>query len=178
MDGKIQMRQCLLKKAFTLIEVLISIVLLGIMFTYVYTIINSTKAQNNHYLKKADTIQTEQKIFNLLSLDIAESTSKISISNGFRYDLISFKTQNSIYEIVNPNVLYFVSKKESALIRVESLEPLKLDNKEQVAHAFLYADILTTDTLSFKASQDGDFVTIMLRSPSLKPMVFQIPTIN
>ncbi|MDA3909704.1 MAG: prepilin-type N-terminal cleavage/methylation domain-containing protein [Sulfurimonas sp.] len=172
------MRLYSLKKAFTLIEVLISIVLLGIMFTYVHTIINSIKVQNNRYLEKADTIHSEQRIFNLLSLDIAEATSTISISHASRYDLISLKTQNSIYEIINPNILYFVSKKDNALIRVESLEALKLDNKEQITQAFLYADILTTDTQSFKVSQEGDFVTIMLRAPSLKPMVFQIPTTN
>ena len=178
MDGEIKMRTGGLKKAFTLIEVLVSIVLLGIMFTYVYTILNSVKTQNNRYLEKADTIQKEQKIFNLLSLDIAKSIGKISISHGSRYDLISFTTQNSIYEIINPNILYFVSKKDNALIRVESLEPLKLDNKEQIVHTFLYADILTTHTISFKASQDDNFVTVMLRSPSLKPMVLQIPTMN
>lgn len=178
MDGKIKMRFYGLKKAFTLIEVLISIVLLGIMFTYVHTILNSIKAQNNRYLEKADKIHSEQKIFNLISLDIAESTSKISISHATRYDLISFTTQNSIYEIINPTVLYFVSKKDNALIRVESLEALKLDNKEQITKSFLYADILSTNTQSFKVSQEGDFVTIMLRAPSIKPMVFQIPTTN
>ncbi|WP_373035044.1 type II secretion system protein J [Sulfurimonas sp.] len=167
-----------LKKAFTLIEVLLSIVLLGIMFTYVHTILNSIKNQNNHYLEKADKIQAEQKIFNILTLDIAQSISNINISHATKYDLIGFKTQNSIYEIINPNVLYFVSKKDNALIRVESLEALKLDNKEQITQAFLYADILTTDTLSFKVSQVGDFVTVMLRSSSIKPMVFQIPTIK
>jgi len=167
-----------LTKAFTLIELLISIVLLGIMFTYVHTILDSIKNQNNNYLQKADTIHAEQKIFNLLNLDIAESTSAISISYGSHYDLLSFTTQNSIYEITNPSVLYFVSKKDKALIRVESLQGLKLDNKEQITRSFLYADILTTKTLSFKASQDGDFVTIMLRAPSLKPMVLQIPTTN
>lgn len=179
MDAKIKMKPAQLKKAFTLIEVVISIILLGIIFTFLYTTIDSLKQQNNHYIKKADSIKKEKKIFALFNLDIAQAIGSISITHASRYDLMQFKTKHSIYEIIEPSVLYFVSKKEHALVRVESLEPFKLDNKEQIVKTFLYADILATNTTSFKISnKKAGFITILLRVPTIKPMLLQIPIVS
>jgi len=178
MDTKVQMKNTHIKKAFTLVEVIISIALLGIMFTFLYSSINSVKKQNNRYLEKSSMIEKEKEIFRLFSLDCAQIVGSVSISYGQEYDVIQFKTKHSIYEIIEPSVVYLVSKKDNALLRVESLEPFSLDVKEKVEEIFLYADILTTDTISFKGSFKDGFVTILFRSKNLRAMVLKIPTIS
>jgi len=131
MVTKSKMKNSNIKSAFTLIEVLISVVLLGIIFTYLYSTINSVKKQNMHYIDKSELIIKETQLFRLFNLDITEIIGGVNISNHGRYDVVQFKTKNSIYGIIEPTVLYFVSKKENSLIRVESMEGFDLYNKDQ-----------------------------------------------
>lgn len=164
------------KTAFTLVEVLISILLLGIIFTYLYSTIDSLKLQNNHYIQKSESIQKEAKLFGMLNLDIAQARS-VSISRSGRYDILNIKTKNSLYGMIDPNVIYFVSKKDSALIRVESLDGFDMNNKEQITSMFLYGDILFSECDSFKASdKDAGFVSVFIRNEDIKPMLLKIPT--
>ena len=102
----------------------------------------------------------------------------VKITHSKKYDVLEFKTINSIYQIIEPNITYFVSKKDNALVRVESLEPFKLDKKEEINKIFLYADILVPSSISFKASYKEGFLSILFRSKSLRPMVLKIPTIT
>lgn len=170
--------KCLQRGAFTLIEVLISIVLLGLIFTFLFGTINNLKQQNNHYIDKANTIKAEERIFLLLNLDVMQVIGTISISPGDRFDVIQFKTRNSIYGIIEPTVIYLVSKKDNALIRLEALKAFDLYNKDQLTREFLYGDILSTECISFKASYKDGLVSLLLRSKNLKPMVLKIPTVS
>jgi len=165
-------------KSFTLIEVIISVVILGILFTYLFSTINSTKMQNKSYIIKSDKIKNEKQIFRLLNLDLAQILGNVKITHTKKYDVLVFKTRNSIYQIIEPTVTYFVSKKDKALVRVESLEPFSFDIKEEVDKVFLYADVLSEDTVSFKALYKDGFISILFRSKNLRPMVLKLPTIS
>ena len=79
-------------KAFTLIEVMISIVLLGLIFTYLYGTINSMKQQNKPYISKSDNMHHQRKVYQLFYLDISRIVGGVAISVGSSYDRISFKT--------------------------------------------------------------------------------------
>jgi prepilin-type N-terminal cleavage/methylation domain-containing protein len=177
MDAKRRMIQKNKKNAFTLIEVLVSIVLLGIIFTYLYSTINSLKMQNNHYIQKSDAIKEENRLFMLLTLDIAQAVGTISPSHSGKYDIINFKSKNSIYGIIEPQIMYFVSKKDNTLIRVESLDGFDINNKDQLSTTFLYADILAPECESFKVANNKDgFISVLLRAKGLKPILLKIPT--
>lgn len=166
------------KSAFTLVEVLISILLLGIIFVYLYSTIDSLKLQNNHYIQKSDSIQDEMKIFRILNLDIAQAKS-VSVTRSGRFDILNLKTKNSLYGIIDPSVMYFVSKKDNALLRVESLDGFDMNNKDQITNMFLYSDILFNDCESFKASnKDAGFVSVLVRNKDIRPMLLKIPTIG
>ncbi|MDF1875398.1 prepilin-type N-terminal cleavage/methylation domain-containing protein [Sulfurimonas sp. SAG-AH-194-I05] len=166
------------KNAFTLVEVMVSIVLLGLIFTFLYSTINSVKKQNNHYIAKSDTIKHEERIFVLFNLDITQIIGNISVTSGIRYDIIQFQTRNSIYGIIEPQLIYLVSKKDNALVRIESLKGFDLYNKDQLTREFIYGDILTTDCISFKVSHKDGIVSLLFRAKNLKPMVLKIPTVS
>mgnify|MGYP002631013708 CR=1 FL=1 len=177
MGTKRKMRVCY-KKAFTLVEVMVSIVLLGLIFTFLYGTINSIKQQNNHYIEKSDFIETEERIFTLFNLDITQIIGPLNITIGDRFDVMQFKTKNSIYGIIEPSVIYLVSKKDNALIRVESLSYFDLYNKDQLTKEFIYGDILSTECISFKVGYKDGLVSLLFRAKNLKPMVFKIPTVS
>jgi len=166
------------RTAFTLIEVMVSIVLLGLIFTFVYSAINSMKQQNNHYISKSNEVEIQEKIFSLLNLDITQVIGGISISSGDRFDIIQFKTKNSIYQIVEPNVTYFVSKKDKALVRIESINGFNLFSKDDFIREFMFGDILTTECISFKVSYKEGLLNLLLRGKSIKPMILKIPTVS
>lgn len=166
------------KRAFTLVEVMVSIVLLGLIFTYLSSTINSVKQQNNHYIEKSDLLQKEKDIFLLINLDIAQAIGEVSISKQGRYDLIQLKSKNSLYQIIEPNITYFISKKDNALIRVESLATFDFKDKDQLSRTFLYADILADNIQSFKAGSKDGLINILFRAKNIKPMVFKVPTVS
>jgi len=165
-------------KAFTLIEVMISIVLLGLIFTYLYGTINSMKQQNRSYIVKSDNMHYQRKVYQLFYLDISRIVGGVAISIGDSYDRISFKTKNSLYEIDNPYITYFVSKKDKALIRIESLKPFNFNSKDDASKSIFFADIVAKNMTSFKLFNGGGFVEMLFRAKELKPMVLKIPTIS
>ncbi len=165
-------------KAFTLIEVLISIGLMGIMFIYLSSTVNSVKIQNAHYIGISDKVKTEKRIYRLFNLDLTQIIGKVKITNNTNFDIIEFQSKNSIYGIIYPTIYYLVSKKENALIRIESLDAFKFDNKEDISNIFLYADILAKDCISFKVYFKKGFIGLLFRAKDLRPMVLQIPTIS
>ncbi|MBL0707962.1 MAG: type II secretion system protein [Sulfurimonas sp.] len=170
------MRNFKSRKAFTLVEVMVSIVLLGLIFTFLYSTINSVKKRNANYLEKSEIIKKEERIFVLFNLDFAQAMGKISITNGTRFDVVKFRTRHSIYGILEPHVVYLVSKKDKALVRLESLKSFDLDNKDQLSRVFMYGDIVVKDCVSFKISHKDSLINLLFRSKELKPMVLRIPT--
>ena len=165
-------------RAFTLIEVLISIGLMGIMFIYLSSTVNSVKQQNSHYIEISDKVKVEERIYRLFNLDLAQIVGKVKITNSNGFDLIEFRSKNSIYGIIRPTIYYLVSKKENTLIRVESVKSFKFDSKDDISNIFMYGDILAKDCISFKVYFKKGFIGLLFRAKDLRPMVLQIPTIS
>jgi len=166
------------KKSFTLVEVLVSISILGIIFTFLFETTNTTKQQNQHYIKKANGIYSESKIFKTFINDFSQVIGAASVIYGKKYDIVRFKTKNSVHNIIEPYVTYFVSKKNLALIRTESLEKYDLYKKEDIYKEYIYSDILVQDTKSFKVFFKNDFFNVMLRTKELSPFVLKLPKVK
>ncbi len=166
------------KNAFTLVEVMVSITLLGILFGYLFEITNTTKKLNKPYLDKSKKIVKESLVFKTLVRDFSQVDGGIDIEYGKKYDIARFKTKNSIYGIISPYVTYLVSKKELTLIRTESLQKYDLSKTDDITNKFIYGDILVSDTISFKVHQNKDFYSIMLRAKEFNPMVVKLPKIK
>ncbi|HIQ47993.1 MAG TPA: prepilin-type N-terminal cleavage/methylation domain-containing protein, partial [Sulfurovum sp.] len=107
------------RKAFTLIEVLISIALMGIILVALFSSVDLLQNSNAHlleYLKKAKKVTKASKT---LYLDILSSDGNISIQKDEYSRVCMEETRNSLYALPSAKVCWLVLKKEKTLVRVE-----------------------------------------------------------
>jgi len=114
------------KKAFTLVELLISIIILSFLMTALYKSYASLNASNSIYKNKSDdikSIELKRKTI-YLDLSLAIPKSLIYLDRDTKKDIISFQTINSVHKRFNPYITYIV--KDSILYRLESLTKIKI----------------------------------------------------
>jgi prepilin-type N-terminal cleavage/methylation domain-containing protein len=113
-----------MKKAFTLIELLISISILAILMLFLYKSYADINRSNKTYAEAVEKLSTKELLKKTLYLDLLMASKKrIIIQNIAKdFDLISFETKNSLHRRINPYVCYLV--KEKQLYRLESLRQI------------------------------------------------------
>ena len=123
-----------MKKAFTLIEMLISITILSIMMIFLYKSYASLNISNSFYKKELSSIENSQLKKKVIFLDFSlalQGKTKI-LNQGTKEDVVFMQSSNSIHKRFNPYIAYIV--KDSKLYRLESLYefkeyPLSFDNE-------------------------------------------------
>jgi prepilin-type N-terminal cleavage/methylation domain-containing protein len=113
-----------MRKAFTLIELMVSIAILSIIMIFLYKSYAELNLSNKIYSKKIEEIQKIELIKKVIYLDFTLSKYKsVNIINQEKVeDTVLFETTNSIHNRINPYVAYIV--KDKKLYRLESLKPL------------------------------------------------------
>jgi len=144
------LKRPLLKPAFTLIEVIVSIVLLSLMITYLYNALGVLQNSNTSLLAKEKQLDTRDFLFSLLYKDIFEASSTtITFTQSKDFDILKLKTPNSLHDISMPNIIYIVVKDTKKLIRIESPYTFALPIPMESTY-MLYADEIATDVEFFK----------------------------
>jgi len=111
-----------MKKAFTLIEMLISISILSIMMIFLYKSYASLNNSNSLLKDEAHSIKKQELKKKVLFLDFSLIiNNKLDILNkDTKEDVLFIQSKNSIHNRINPYITYIV--KDSILYRLESLE--------------------------------------------------------
>jgi prepilin-type N-terminal cleavage/methylation domain-containing protein len=125
------------KRAFTLIEVVVSIAIFSIIAVYMYQAIDTMKKSNDiNSMRYGEEIK-EQKVIRLFYNDLFLKTDIYAASNitsGGDFDIFRLNTKNSIHAMINPYVAYFV--KDNSLYRIESRQteniPLTYESAQRV----------------------------------------------
>jgi len=162
------------REAFTLIEVLISIGLLGIIIVALFSTVTMLRESNTHlytYVKKAKTLSQATEI---LYLDILSSDGNISIKKDDFSRLCMEETKNSLYALSLAKVCWLVLKKEHALIRVEGNDyklPTKYDDKVEVIKVMKGVEI-------FDVYQKKDKVLVLLKQKGKEAISFMVQGIS
>jgi len=110
-----------MKKSFTFIELLISIILLMFIFSAVVNITDSLKKSNSILEKKIENI--DEYVIKTLYYDVMNATSLKITHKSSNIDELYLQTSNSLYKIYMPYVKWVVY--DNMLIRAESADDFK-----------------------------------------------------
>ena len=162
------------RKAFTLLEVLISIALLGIILPALYEsvdILRESNANLFHYVEKSKKIT---KATQTLYLDILSSDGNLTISRDDFSRLCIEQTKNTLYGLPNAKVCWVVLKKDHTLLRVEGngyTLPLKADDRVE-------ADLVMKDLELFNIYRTKDKVLVLIQQVKKEPISFMLQGIS
>jgi len=121
------------KKAFTLLEVLISIMLLSLVLMALYKSSDILRASNKNLFNHLEKTSNALKGAKTLYMDILQSDGNITIVNKHKLNhIIINSTKNTIYQLNSAKVIWLVYKEENQLLRIEGNQfklPLRLEEK-------------------------------------------------
>jgi len=166
-----------LKKAFTLIELLLSLVLtiMIVYFSYGFLAESKTKAMwgnevdARHFQKNA--------IVQLMYDDIFYSSSS-QILGGKNYSILKLRTKNSIHGMSDPYVIWLVLKASNELVRLESKSEISLPVTDSQSSIFnLFMDEIGKNCEIFKVYPSSGQTDLMVFFQFIgeKPYMFEVP---
>ncbi len=141
----------MLKKSFTLIEVLISIVLLLIIVVFLYQSLDISEKSNKFFNQKLVEQTNKTKIKDIFFKDIVHSYAIKNSISEYKNNKILFylKSSNTYHNAFYENITYFVSK-ENNLLRIESLKKFNIRKLNDDFFDKAFVDIIAKNVKQFK----------------------------
>jgi len=162
------------RKAFTLLEVLISIALLTLVMLALNRSVAILRDSNTHLFEYLKTAKTETKVLNVLYRDIIASDGNLTISKDDFSRLCIENTINSLYELPTAKVCWVVLKQDNTLLRVEGNNySLPVGYEEEVE-----ADLLLKDLELFDVYHEKDKVMVLIKERNKEAMGFMLQGIT
>ena len=158
-----------MKKAFTLIELMISVLLLSLIVTFLYQSVAQLQTSNLQFLKKTDKLQKREALVKLLYNDFINASSVQWFDKNSKSDAILIQTSNSFHDMSKPFVLYKVYKEENSLKRIES----PIEKIDYINNVFKYNELITDVTL-FKVYGNKGHYLIYLKAKGIEDIYFDI----
>ena len=158
------------RKAFTLLEVLISIALLGIVIVALFSAVDMLQNSNQHlakYLERSKEVTNATKV---LYLDIVRSDGNITIQKDEFSRLCMEETQNSLYALPSAKVCWVVLKEGNTLARIEGNGyrlPARTEAKVEL-------DPVMPELELFDIYHEKDKVLVLMQQKGKEPISFMV----
>lgn len=118
-----------MKNAFTLIELMISIILLSLIVGFLYQSVAQLQSSNQQFLESSNKTQQREEILKLLYNDFINAFSIHVNAQEHDHDVITMQSSNSLNTMTQPYLTYQVYKDDNTLRRLESpLENIDFSN--------------------------------------------------
>jgi len=162
------------RKGFTLLEILISIILLGIVIVTLFSTVTMMKDSNeqlHNYLLKAKNITDVTKV---LYSDIIGSDGNLSIKTDEFAQLCIEATNNSLYGLPVAKVCWVVLKKENILVRIEGNNyhlPTRAEERVEINPIIKSVEL-------FDIYHEKDKVLVFIKEKGKTSISFMIQGIN
>lgn len=162
------------RKAFTLMEVLVSIALLGIILPALYQSVDMLRDSNQHLFEYLEKAKKVSKATQTLYLDILSSDGNITIKKDEFTRLCMEQTKNSLYALPVAKVCWVVLKKDNTLVRIEgNAYNLPLGSEERVEINPIMKDVEVFDVYHQK-----DKILVLLQQQAKEPISFMIQGVS
>jgi len=167
-------KHLLLRPAFTLIEVLISIALLGIILPVLYSSVDVLQDSNRHLFHYLEKAKKQTQATDMFYLDIASSNGDLEIKKEEFAHLCINQTKNSLYGLSYPKVCWVVLKEKHQLVRVEGVDfhlPLRMDEK-------VWVDPVMSDVELFDLYWEEGRVLVLVKKKGSLATTFMVQGIT
>ncbi len=158
------------RPAFTIIEVLIAIALMGIILPALYdsvALLRDSNRQLFSYLQKA---KKSTQAIDTLYLDLASSDGNITIKKDEFSRLCIENTKNSLYGLSTAKVCWVVLKKNKRLLRIEGYGyKLPVGTEEHVE-----VDAVMNNMQLFDLYYNKDKILVLMQEHAKEPVTFMI----
>jgi len=158
------------RKAFTLIEVLISVALLGLIIVPLFSVVETMRMSNKNLLHSLEKSQKVTKATKVLFMDILSSDGRLTLKKDEFTRLCIEETKNSLYGLPVAKVCWLVLKNKNTLTRVEGYNyklPLKFEDKVEVDTVMMGLEL-------FDIYHTKDKVLVLLKEKDKTPISFMV----
>lgn len=169
------------KKAFTLLEVVISITLFMVLIIFVYKTLDQTKHSNKIFEKQTTSIKNSNRIYNIFLEDIGEipKTSKI-LSISYDRDKnarLIFTSNNTYHNPFYTNIVYLISSNDK-LVRIESKNKFEFEKTSYEFYENAYIDVLLEDIEYFDIKKDKNQFVLAIKQKDKKRVLYSTYLMN
>ena len=162
------------RKAFTLLEVLISIALLGIILPALYKSVEMLQDSNQHLFEYLEKSKKITRATQTLYLDILSSDGNITIKKDEFSRLCMEQTKNSLYALPVAKVCWVVLKRNDTLVRIEgNAYKLPLGSEERVE-----INPIMKGVELFDVYHEKDKVLVLLQQQAKEPISFMVQGVS
>lgn len=133
-----------MKKAFSLVEVIVSITIFSIVIIFLYQTLDMTKTSNNFYEKSLNKIIDKNTLKEIVFedlLSVTDTNSTIISVDKNKNSILQLQTINTFHNPLFNNITYLLSK-DDKLLRIESLDPFNFNDINDYFLDNSYIDIL------------------------------------
>jgi prepilin-type N-terminal cleavage/methylation domain-containing protein len=159
------------RAAFSLVELIISVVLLGIIVTFLYSTVSTLQQTNKIFSENERNLNKKEKVIELLYDDLF-GANDLQLS-GFKYSLASMQTTNSIYNIANPYVTWLVSKENNTLLRFESIKKFSNINSQNNYYYHISKVAENCEIFKIYQSKKKEHILIHIQLKGEEPIIYE-----
>jgi prepilin-type N-terminal cleavage/methylation domain-containing protein len=162
------------RPAFTLIEIIVSTILLSIVLIGLYSVLDTQRRSVINIKKNLDKSMDHDRAIMALYDDLLQSDGNLTIKKGERDTLCINSTTHSLYELGVAKVCWLVLKDKDTLIRVEGNDyklPLGLEDSVEV-------DRVLEGVSAFEVVRDKDLIFVYAQQLKKEPYSFLLQGIK
>ena len=162
------------RKAFTLLEVLISIALMGIVIVALFSSVDMMQDSNQQLAQYLEQSKKTTNATKVLYMDMIDSDGNITITKDEFSRVCIEETRNSLYALPSAKVCWIVLKKENTLARIEGNAyhlPLRVEERVEI-------DPVLTGIEVFDVYHEKDKILVLIQQQGKEPISFMLQGIT
>lgn len=162
------------RNAFTLVELVVSIALFGLITVFLFGAIDELRKQQSFFQQKEALISKKNQIISLLRTDVDRAQAiNVTASTSKDFDQISISGSNrSLYGIDRPFVVWVVLKAHNTLVRLESAYPITLPIRPEALY-LTHSDLIGKRCELFRLYDSPKHRLIYLKFENQSPLIVE-----